>query len=161
MGGKAVQHTEQFFADYSHFHQVVEETGVHWLVLGDQEFTSRDGVIWQASQTRPENWLEETKARNAALRDSISSPECGNETVDGKELIRLSHVQETTAPVASVSDVVTWLDPATMRPKIRKMTTTRHTTSGDQRKAPAVDTGPQIETVTVYSWDQAIALPTP
>lgn len=161
MGGATVQHTQQWFRDYSHFHQAVRETGVHWLVLGTEEYTSRDGKTWQPSRMRNENWLEETLARNATLRETIRDASCDTETVDGVALVRFSHTQETMEPVRSVSQVTTLLDPETMRPVQRHMKTTTPAQTVQQGDARAEIMESRIEMIVDYFWDEPITLPTP
>lgn len=147
MGGAAVQHSEQAFRDYSHFRQHVKETGVHLLVLGTEEYMSSDGTSWKPWQTREADWLETTLERNARLRDTIRDTECGTEEIDGVSYRRLRHVQETTEPMESVSDVVTHVDPATGRPAYRHMKTRVG--------------GQEIEMKVRYFWDEAVELPQP
>ncbi|WP_404933266.1 hypothetical protein ABWH97_11190 [Nitratireductor sp. ac15] len=161
MGGVTVQHTQQWFRDYSHFHQAVRETGVHWLVLGSEEYTSRDGETWQRSQMRKENWLEETLARNAILRETIRETSCDTETIDGISLVRFSHTQETMEPVRSVSHVTTLLDPKTMRPVERHMKTMTPAQSIQQGDTRAEIMESRIEMMVDYFWDEPITLPAP
>lgn len=155
MGGTPVQHTQQRFSDYSHFQQQVRETGVHWLVLGNEEYTSSDGQTWQRSQIRGENWLEKTLARNAELRETIRDTTCGEEEIDGNVYRRFEHVQETVAPVASVSRVVTWLEPDNLRPFMRRMSTTMNAQAG------TTAANSQIDMELRYFWDEEIVLPAP
>lgn len=155
MGGTVVQHSRQLFVDYSHFYQIVQETGVHWLVLGNDEFTSSDGKTWQRSQLRSKSWLEETLARNVELRESIRDTQCGTEVIDGTAYLRLAHVQETLKPVASVSKVVTWLETTTLRPMRRQTATIINPQGNDNQPAS------QIDMVADYIWDEEIVLPSP
>ncbi|MCD7058635.1 hypothetical protein [Pelagibacterium xiamenense] len=159
--GVPVQHTGQWFRDYSHFYQIVEETGVHWLVLGSEEYTSSDGETWQRSQMRSENWLEETLAQNARLRESIRDTECGTETIDGKAFAHFAYIQETTSPVASRSRVSVWLDPETLRPAVRRMIVTTPAQAVDFGETRAEIAGSEVEMTTQYYWDEKIVLPSP
>lgn len=147
MGGQVVQRSEQAFRDYSHFRQHVKETGVHLLVLGEREYMSSDGASWKPWQTREADWLATTRARNARLRETIRDVECGTEEIDGVSYRRLRHVQETTEPMESVSDVVTHVDTATGRPAYRHMVTRVG--------------GQEIEMKARYAWDEEVVLPQP
>ncbi|WP_367715889.1 hypothetical protein AB2N04_17470 [Nitratireductor sp. GISD-1A_MAKvit] len=161
MGGTPVQHTQQWFRDYSHFRQSVRETGVHVLVLGSEEYTSRDGKTWQRSRMRPENWLEETLARNASLRETIRDTACDTETIDGVSHLRFAHTQETVEPLKSVSQVVTLLDPETMRPVQRHLKTTTPAQTVDFGGTPSEIMESRIEMTVKYFWDETVVLPEP
>lgn len=161
MGGTTVQHTQQRFRDYSHFQQTVRETGVHWLVLGSEEYTSRDGKSWQRSQMREENWLAETLARNALVREHIRDTACDTQTVDGVSHPRFTHTQETVEPVRSVSRVVTLLDPETRLPVQRHLKTTTPAQTVQQGDTRAEMMASQIEMIVDYFWDETIVLPAP
>jgi hypothetical protein len=147
MSGSGVQHTEQDFRDYSHFYQRNEETGFHWLVLGDQEYTSSDGENWKPWQTRDAGWLEKDLARNVELRDAVENVACGTEEVDGVAYQKFQYVQKTEEPMPTVSEIVTFLDLGSGRPAMRVVSST----SG----------GHQLETTSSFFWDEQIALPTP
>ncbi|KFB11421.1 hypothetical protein [Nitratireductor basaltis] len=147
MGGNPVQHSRQDFADYSHFYQHVKETGVHWLVLGNQEYMSKDGVVFTPHKERPEDWYEKQLAQNRMLRETIRDTECSTVEMDGKPHRLLRHVQETTEPMETVSTVQSWVDEETGRLMRRHM---------------AVEAGGQeFEINTVYDWDVEISLPEP
>ncbi|WP_417684920.1 hypothetical protein [Roseibium sp.] len=122
IGGQVVQHSTQFYQDYSHFYQVVKETGVHWLVLGNQEYVSRDGMTWSPSRTRAPDWLEDRLAANAATRETIKDIACETEDLDGVTLRKFTYIQETTDPPA-VSTVITWLPVDSDLPIKRSVTT--------------------------------------
>jgi len=147
MGGQVVQNSEQYYRDYSHFYQVIKQTGVHWLVLGNQEYTSSDGTNWTASQTRAPDWLAETLKRNAETRAAIKEVECASEQVGDQTFTTYRYVQETTAPVESVSTVTLWIDPDTSLPAKRHMKT--------------LTGGQEIETTVRYEWLDTLELPTP
>lgn len=147
MGGQVVQNSEQYYRDYSHFYQIIKQTGLHWLVLGDQEYTSSDGKSWTASQTRDPDWLAETLKRNAETRAAIKDVGCGSEQVGDKTFTTYRYVQETTAPVGSVSTVTLWVDPDTSLPAKRHMKT--------------LTGGQEIETAVRYEWLDTLELPTP
>ncbi|MHA7772421.1 hypothetical protein [Roseibium sp. M-1] len=147
MGGQVFQNSKQLYKDYSHFYHIVQQTGVHWLVLGDQEFTSSDGTNWTAGQKRDPAWLTETLKRNEETRATIKDVACGSEQVGGKDLSTYTYVQETTVPVESVSTVTFWVDPVTSLPVKRQMKT--------------LTGGQEIETSILYEWPNALDLPTP
>lgn len=147
MGGNVVQTTEQRYRDYSHFYQHVKETGVHWLVLANQEYTSGDGQSFTPTRTRSDTWLEETLARNATLREAIRDTACSTEEMDGTTVTRFEHTQETKEPMESVSRVITWVDPATGRIARRHMTTSAG--------------GQEMEIRTGYEWPGEVVLPNP
>jgi len=146
IGGTPIQHSTQYYKDYSHFHQVVKETGVNWMVLGNQEYTSSDGKAWEPYRTRDSAWLEKTLAANEATRASIKDVVCGAEVLDGINYKKYSYVQETKEP-AAVSAVAIWLDPATELPAKRYMKTEL--------------SGQVIETNVVITWGEEIMLPKP
>jgi len=147
MGGQVVQNSKQYYKDYSHFYHFVEQTGVHWLVLGDQEYTSGDGTAWTASQKRDPDWLKETLQRNEETRAAIKDVVCASGEIDDKTLATYQYVQETTAPVQSVSTVTLWVDPETSLPVRRHMKT--------------LTGGQEIETSVEYQWPETVNLPTP
>jgi hypothetical protein len=147
MGGQVFQNSKQFYKDYSHFYHIVQQTGVHWLVLGDQEYTSSDGTNWTAGQKRDPAWLADTLKRNEETRANIKDVACASELVDGKNLITYRYVQETTIPVESVSTVTLWVDPDTSLPVKRHMKT--------------LTGGQEIETSIRYERPNALDLPTP
>lgn len=147
MGGQVVQNSEQYYRDYSHFYQVIKQTGVHWLVLGNQEYTSSDGTNWTASQTRSPDWLADTLERNAETRAAIKDVACSSEQNNGKTFTTYQYVQETTTPVESVSTVTLWVDPDTGLPMKRHMTT--------------LTGGQEIETSLRYEWLDTLELPSP
>lgn len=147
MGGTAVQHSTQHYADYSHFYQHVEETGVHWLVLGNQEYLSKDGVTFTPHKERSENWLEEQKALNAAVRESVRDAQCSTVELDGKPHRLLHHVQETKEPVETISVVQSWVDEASGRLVRREAETEAH--------------GQKFSMIYVYEWDVNVTLPDP
>jgi len=147
IGGQVLQNSEQFYSDYSHFYQIIKQTGVHWLVLGDQEYTSSDGTSWTASQKRNPDWLAETLKRNEETRAAIKDVVCSTEKVGDKTLASYQYVQETTLPVESVSTVTLWVDPQTLLPAKRHMKT--------------LTGGQEIETTARYEWLESLELPTP
>ncbi len=147
MGGQVVQNSEQYYRDYSHFYQIIKQTGVHWLVLGDQEYTSSDGNTWTASQKREADWLEKTLERNAETRAAIKDVSCTTEMLDDKTFTTYRYTQSTTLPVESTSVVTLWVDPETSLPQQRHMKT--------------LVSGQEIETTTRYQWLDALELPTP
>ncbi|MCK7612211.1 hypothetical protein [Roseibium sediminicola] len=147
MGGQVVQNSEQYYRDYSHFYQIIKQTGLHWLVLDDQEYTSSDGKNWTASQTRDPDWLAETLKRNAETRASIKDVDCGSEKLGDKTFTTYSYVQETTAPVESISTVTLWVDPDTSLPA--------------KRHTKTMTGGQEIETSVRYEWLDTLELPTP
>jgi len=147
MGGQVVQNSEQYYRDYSHFYQIIKQTGVHWLVLGDQEYTSSDGANWTASQKRAPDWLAETLKRNEETRAAIQDVDCASEEIDGKSFSTYRYVQETSAPVQSVSTVTLWVDPETSLPAKRHMKT--------------LTGGQEIGTSIRYEWLDSLELPTP
>ncbi|WP_133192684.1 hypothetical protein [Labrenzia sp. 011] len=147
MGGRIIQDSEQYYRDYSHFYQVVKQTGVHWLVLDDQEYTSSDGNTWTASQKRDADWLEKTLERNAETRAAIKDVSCSTEMLGDKSFNTYMYTQETTAPVAAVSVVTLWVDPETSLPQQRHMKT--------------LTGGQEIEATTRYEWLDTVELPSP
>ena len=147
MGGQVVQNSEQYYRDYSHFYQIIKQTGVYWMVLGDQEYTSSDGVSWTASQKRDPDWLAETLKRNEETRAGIKDVDCSTEQIDGKTFNTYRYVQETMAPVQSVSTVTLWVDPDTALPAKRHMKT--------------LTGGQEIDTSIRYEWMDSLELPTP
>ncbi|WP_417669552.1 hypothetical protein [Roseibium sp.] len=146
MGGQVVLHSTQLYRDYSHFLQRVKETGVNWLLLGDQEYTSSDGKTWSPAQKREADWLEKRLEGNAATREAIKDVACETEEIDGVSYRKFSYVQETTDPPV-ISTVVTWLAPETELPAKRSM--------------KAEMNGQVIETNVTFTWDQQIELPQP
>lgn len=147
MGGQVVQNSELYYRDYSHFYHIVKQTGVHWLVLGNQEYTSGDGATWTASRTRDPDWLAETLKRNEETRAAIKDTDCTSEQIDSRPYNVYRYVQETTSPVASVSTVTLWVDSDTALPSRRHMKT--------------LTGGQEIETTIRYEWLDTLELPTP
>ncbi len=127
MGGRPVQHTVQYYKDYSHFYQEVKETGVKWLLLGNQEYMATDGGALTPYQTREPDWLEKSLAAGKLSRETISEPECGTETRDGKDYLKYAHTQVNGGGDTGIPESVTrstvWVDPDTGKPAFRNMVT--------------------------------------
>ncbi len=147
MGGQVIQNSEQHYQDYSHFYQIVTQTGVHWMVLGDQEYNSSDGRNWTAGRKRDANWLAATLERNAETRSAITDVACSTEMLADKTLSRYQYTQATTTPVEATSLVTLWVDPETSLPARRHMITRTG--------------GQEIESTANYVWMDNLALPTP
>ena len=147
MGGNPFQHTVQYYRDYSHFYQKVKETGVHWLVLGNQEYTSNDGKSWSPSQTRADDWIEKAQTEAARVRNEIKDTECTTEDIDGTTYKKFIHVQEFEEPMKVTSTVTTWVDPESNRPVRRHMLNNAG--------------GQEIEIDTIFDFETEFQLPEP
>lgn len=144
--GTVIQHSSQQYKDYSHFYQFVKETGIHWLVLGNQEYLSKDGKAWSASQKRDADWLEKEQAQNKLTRETISETSCETETKDGRSYKVFRHKQVIKEPVESASDVTSWIDEKTGKLAMRVVKTESF--------------GQSLSTFQRYFWEE-IVLPTP
>jgi hypothetical protein len=147
MAGSVVQHTEQHFLDYSHFYQRIEESRVHWLVLGNQEYMSSDGKNWKPWQTRDAGWLEKDLARNVELRNAVENVACGTEEVEGVLYRKFQYAQKSEKPMPTVSEIVTYLDLRSGRPAMRIIN--------------SVSGGQQFKTTASFRWDEQVVLPSP
>lgn len=113
-GGETKQETKGRFIDEKNF---VYESLRHnyWtMVLGNDEYRSRNGKEWEKFKTRPDDWAKKARDFNAKMITEVSDATCGaTEDVSGKtyNVYTYTHQSTNPAPIKTANKI--YIEPDT------------------------------------------------
>ena len=113
-GGETKQETKGRFIDEKNF---VYESLRHnyWtMVLGNDEYRSRNGKEWDKFKTRPDDWAKKASEFGAKIITEISDAKCGaTEDVDGKTYKIYTYTHQATKPAPIKTSNKLYIEPDT------------------------------------------------